>query len=226
MKLTQCDRFKNHYYDGDKYTSCPHCAKLGFGNAPERHEKASKHTAAEHATHVSSPARDTSSDKTVMLTRALYDDEDVSEKSMNEQIKKVGVSGNPEDIKTVAMYGFDTEIDPVTGWVVAISGPEKGKSFEIRSGKNTLGREGAENVVDISLSSDHKVSRGIQAIIIYEPQKREFLLQVSNGSSLVYLNSQLLMEFSHIEAYDQITIGETDLLFVPFCSDRFSWDNE
>ena len=36
MRLTQCDKYKNHYYDADRYSSCPHCARL---SAPEAEEK-------------------------------------------------------------------------------------------------------------------------------------------------------------------------------------------
>ena len=226
MKLVQCDRFKNHYYDGDKFVVCPHCAKLGFGANPERKNETGGKKRFSHNDNATpgTPAHDASQDKTAMLTRALYDDEP-SEASVSEQIKNVGVSGDPEDIKTIAMYGFDEEIEPVTGWVVAISGPEKGRSFEVHSGKTTLGRKGPGKDIDISIENDHSVSRGVQAVIIYDPKQRNFLINPTDGASLVYLNESLLMEYSELKAYDKISIGETELLFIPFCSEYFSWES-
>ncbi len=31
MNLKRCDN--GHFYDGDKFQSCPHCAAVGGGNA-------------------------------------------------------------------------------------------------------------------------------------------------------------------------------------------------
>ena len=83
---------------------------------------------------------------------------------------------------------------------------------------------GSGNSVDVSLDGDAKVSRGTQAVVIYEPVKRQFLLQTSNGSSLIYLNDELLMTYAQLKTYDKITLGEAQLLFVPFCCDKFAWD--
>lgn len=108
--------------------------------------------------------------------------------------------------------------------LVVISESDKGISYNLKCGKNTIGRNGKGCIVDISLDKDTSISRGAQAIVIYEPKKRKFLIQASNGNSLIYLNDDLLMNFSDLSAYDKITIGNTELMFMPFCSDRFSWE--
>lgn len=231
MKLTQCDRFKNHYYDSDKYSTCPHCAKLGLsvGGTDKVKKKGmiGRLFASESEQNISSSVpKDSGSDKTVMLTNAIYDEDENGEENITDQIKNVSISGNAEDIKTVAMYGFDEETEPVVGWLVSVSGEDKGMSYILHTGKNTIGRNGTGNEVNVSIDSDHSVSRGAQGLIIYEPKKNVFLLQSANGASLVYLNDELLMEYKEISAYDKITIGKTDLLFVPFCSEKFKWDNE
>lgn len=224
MRMTQCTAYKNHFYDADKYSSCPHCAKLG---TPEGEKKGffSRRKQPE------APVQQPDDDKTVMLTNVLdpevmEDGDEEQPQSVSEQVGKVAVSGTIEDIKTVAMYGFedDESKEPVVGWLVAVSGNEKGRSFELRSGKNTVGRDGGGQEVDIALNADHKVSRGSQAVVIYEPIKRQFLIQSSEGSSLVYHNGELLMSYKEIAAYDKITIGETTMRFVPFCCDKFSWE--
>ena len=214
MKLVQCDRFKNHYYDGDKFTTCPHCAKLGLGNGNEKKKSFfSKNDNDNSPKESVAPA----TDKTVMLTELLDNDQ------LDDVNAPVGVSGSIEDIKTVAMYGFEDETEPVVGWLVAVSGNCKGKSYTLKSGKNSVGRSGAGSEVDLDLDGDHTISRGSQAVVIYEPKSSKYLLQTTDGSSLVYLNEELLMTFTEIKAYDKITIGESDLLFVPFCGDKFKW---
>ena len=218
MKMVQCDRFKNHYYDSQKYNSCPHCAKIGIAGSEERKKGLFR------------PILDDESDtsglsgfeQTVMLTSVL-EQEDTPESS---EAQSVAISGDISDIKTVALYGFEEETAPVVGWLVAVTGNEKGKSYNLKSGKNSIGRNGSGGEVDISLDDDHTVSRGTQAVLIYEPKNRQFLIQSSSGSSLVYHNGELLMTFCEIAAYDKITVGKTDMVFVPFCGERFSWEEE
>ena len=149
---------------------------------------------------------------------------DVSQPSFSQQIRNVAMSGSVKDLKTVAYYNYEENSEPVVGWLVATTTDEKGNSFELKCGKNTVGRSGNGHLVDISLDRDASVSRGSQAVVIYEPKKRQFIVQNANGSSLVYYNDELLMAFNELSAYDRITIGETELLFIPLCSERFTWE--
>lgn len=209
MKLKQCDRFKNHYFDGDKYQSCPQCEALGLGKSD--------------AVAAATPSVTTETDdvKTVQLTQMLVEEPE-HEQHEPVEASDVSLSGSVDDLKTMAMYDFEDEIEPVAGWLVIFEGEEKGKSFELHVGKNQIGRSGGEPL-DISLDADKKVSRGAQAIIIYDPKNVKYLLQPTNGSSLVYLNGELLMLFSEIKAYDRIIIGDTELIFVPFCTEEVQW---
>ena len=144
--------------------------------------------------------------------------------TLDRNIEQVALSAPVEDIKTVAYYDFDDDIEPVVGWLVVINTSSKGRSFNLTCNKNTLGRTGNGNIVDISLDEDTTISRGTQAIIIYEPRERQFFLQTSNGKTLLYHNDQLVMTFVELNAYDKISIGKTQLVFVPLCGSKFSWD--
>lgn len=42
--------------------------------------------------------------------------------------------------KTVSVSGVTDTVDPVTGWLVCIEGPQYGKDFKIHAGKNFIGR--------------------------------------------------------------------------------------
>lgn len=214
MKLVRCEVNGSHYYDAEKYESCPHCQK-------EREKK--NNMPQKIASDVTiSLFDDMPSDNTDKETVSLED----SDNSLSKQIADSSASGNVEEIKTMAYYDFGQEQEPVVGWLVAINSAAKGKGFSLKVGKNNIGRSGAGNIVDVDLDKDVTVSRGVQAVIIYEPKKRQFLLQPANGSTLVYHNDDLLMNYIQINAYDRITIGETELVFIPFCSDKFSWEDQ
>ncbi len=208
MKLVRCEVNSSHYYDADKYESCPHCRENSLPKAESAGETISL-----------SDLRD--SDNAGNETVALQD----SENSLSKQIASSSASGNVDEIKTMSYYDFGQEQEPVVGWLTAVNTAAKGISFSLKVGKNNIGRSGSGHAVDVDLNKDATVSRGTQATIIYEPKKRQFLLQPANGSTLVYLNDDLLMNYTQINAYDRITVGETELIFIPLCSDKFSWEN-
>ena len=144
--------------------------------------------------------------------------------SLKSELDKVT---NDNQGKTVGIFSakqFDGEnapIDPVVGWLVAIKGPHKGQSFEIVSGKNSIGRRNDNRIV---LANDNEVSRENHAWIIYEPKKRDFYLKSGDERGLVYVNDDVIMETLKLKAKDKIELGSSLLLLVPFCSDEFSWD--
>ena len=228
MRMTQCTEYKNHFYDADKFSSCPHCARLGFAPSTEKKGLFSRHRTSQPAVDetVAATSEDLSDEATVMLTSVLHPEELEQDepKSVSQQVSSVSVSGSAEDIKTVAMYGFEEDDEPVVGWLVAINGEDKGSSFSLKAGKNKIGRNGSGSEVDVALDTDHSVSRGTQAVLIFEPKHKQFLLQTAGGASLVYLNDELLMTYASLKAYDRITVGETVLVFVPFCGPDFSWE--
>ncbi len=123
--------------------------------------------------------------------------------------------------KTVAFYGM--EDDPATGFLICIKGAAKGSSYPLKTGQNFIGR-GLN--MDVILNQEPSVSRSKHAVILYEPKKREFYLQPGESSGLTYLNDDLIMGFNKLSAYDHIQVGECVLTFLPFCGEKFSWDDE
>ena len=135
-----------------------------------------------------------------------------------------GSSSNfEEDDDVTQRYNpLDIKFEPVVGWLVAINGENTGKSFELRTGKNFIGR-GKD--MDVVLSGDKSISRSKHAVVLYEPRNKEFLVQPGESRELFYLNGNVVLNTERISAYDKIFIGNTELLFSPFCGDRFSWDD-
>ena len=112
---------------------------------------------------------------------------------------------------------------PVVGWLVIVDGLGRGRAREIVPGRNAVGR-GADN--DISLDfGDSQISRDKHAVISYDPRGRRFYLQHGEGANLTYLNDQPVLSPCELEAFSQITLGDTVLRFVPFCGDDFDWQD-
>lgn len=135
--------------------------------------------------------------------------------------KPIDISKNTTDSKTVAFYNTGA-VEPVTGWLVCIKGESVGVSYNLKVGKNTIGRSIEMNV---ALTEEISVSREKHAIIIFDPKNSKFYIQAGETDNLSYLNDEILMTVSELKAYDKIQFGAAEFIFVPFCSDKFSWND-
>ena len=113
---------------------------------------------------------------------------------------------------------------PVTGWLVCICGEAKGKRYNIVSGLNYVGRR---KDMDICIEGDISISRYRHAVVEYSEERKEFLLRLGESKEKIYITrdrqKRILEGTIKLEAYDVITLGRTELMFVPFCGDRFTW---
>lgn len=123
--------------------------------------------------------------------------------------------------KTVAIYNFDTKEPPV-GWLICIKGSYQGTAFECKAGKNRIGR-GAD--MGINLADDISITRDVHALLIYEPNNRIFFIQNGTGDGMVYVNGEFLFSHTELHAYDKVTLGKLDFVFLPLCGDQFTWDD-
>ena len=122
-------------------------------------------------------------------------------------MKKNSKKGNtPYDgEKTVGYYFAEIKTEPVVGWLVCIGGATLGVSYQLKSGKNFIGRSEAEN--DIVIKNDMSVSRVKHAIIVYDPKSKRFLAQPGLSSELFYLNDEVVLQAAPMEARDILQIG-------------------
>lgn len=126
-----------------------------------------------------------------------------------------------EEGRTVAVDMKKVGIDPVVGWLVCIKGPSRGRDYRIRSGRNSIGRSEA---MDVQIQGDDTVSRENHAFMVFEPRKRTFSIRPGDGRGLVYLNGEEVIQASEIKGYDLVELGETQLLFMPLCGEKFHWN--
>ena len=123
---------------------------------------------------------------------------------------------------TVMLKPEGVQNEPVVGWLVCVKGEDAGKDYPLHTDKNFIGR--AANS-DVCLSKDKAVSRDRHAIIIYEPRGNVFFAQPGESSKLYYINGQVVLGNVELHAFDRISLGGTELVFVPFCGEHFMWKN-
>ena len=111
-------------------------------------------------------------------------------------------------------------IDPVVGWLVCVKGPDRGRDYRLHTERNFIGRSPA---MDIPITGDPSISRENHAVISYNPKKHGYRLAPGESRGLVYLNDEEVLMPMELAPYDRIELGETMLLFIPFCGERFHW---
>lgn len=125
-----------------------------------------------------------------------------------------------EDIKTTGRIQKKLGIDPVVGWLVCVDGPDKGKDYRLLGRVNTIGRS---EKMDVCIKGDQTISSVNHARIGYGDKNNRFTLIPAEGTNVIYLNGEEVYIPAVLAPYDVIEIGETTLVFIPFCSERFTW---
>ena len=117
-----------------------------------------------------------------------------------------------------------SEHDPVTGWLVVISGPGKGSQVAIGEQDNHIGRGGGSEEPRVRIGfGDQGISRSNAFVLRYDPKKRRFKVLPGGGTNIIYLNDEDLDAPTELKAGDVIELSETKLRFVPFCGSGFDW---
>lgn len=112
--------------------------------------------------------------------------------------------------------------DPVVGWLVVVGGPGIGQFRPIFEGNNSLGRASSNRIaVDFG---DDAISAEEQAYIRYDSAERSFLFVPNLAkTNVVSVNEKRPTSAVELAQMDVITMGRTQLVFVPFCGPDFDW---
>lgn len=116
----------------------------------------------------------------------------------------------------------DFEQDPVVGWLVIVGGPGMGSYRPIFEGNNTVGRNASQRIaLDFG---DDTISSEEQAYIRYDSSARSFLFVPNLAkTNVVSVNDKRPTGAVELSQMDVITMGRTQLVFVPFCGAEFDW---
>jgi hypothetical protein len=114
------------------------------------------------------------------------------------------------------------KLDPVVGWLVVVGGPGIGNFRPIFEGNNTVGRSPTQRV-PINFGDD-TISSEEQAYIRYDSSARSFLFVPNLAkTNVVSVNDKRPTGAVELSQMDVITMGRTQLVFVPFCGAEFDW---
>ncbi|MGF0032108.1 FHA domain-containing protein [Bariatricus sp. SGI.154] len=232
MNLQKCNN--GHFYDTDKYSQCPHCAKSASGAQdmvtealnPAGTVYTEMKNGASAAQAATEPVYQNAGTASSVPASEAYQEtpvaQNVSQASVAPKINPNIFEVKTEENHTVGYYSRVIGTEPVVGWLVCTEGEYFGESFKLKSGRNFIGRSSG---MDVVLSADMSVSRSKHAIIVYEPRKRLFIAQPGESRELFYLNDDVVLSNMEMHAYDTITIGTTKLMLIPCCGEKFSWDD-
>ena len=117
--------------------------------------------------------------------------------------------------------GVFAKSQPLTGWLVCIDGVEKGKDYRLHEEYNYIGRSPK---MDVCIAGDGSVSWERHAIIAYDREERMFFFAPSSGGSIVRHNGRAVLNNVQLKGGDQLKIGNSTFLFVPFCGEHFQWE--
>ena len=105
---------------------------------------------------------------------------------------------------------------------MVIGGPGLGAYRPIFEGNNTLGRADSQRI-PINFG-DESISSEEQVYIRYDSSDKNFLLVPNlTKTNVVAVNDEKPTAAVPLNAMDVITVGRTQLVFVPFCGSEFDW---
>ena len=121
-----------------------------------------------------------------------------------------------------AMMCEKAGFDPVVGWLICVKGPNRGRDYRLHSGSNFIGRSKS---MDVCIENDQTISNRNHASVSYDERSKTFYIAKGEVRNLIYLNGKPVRSDADLVSYDRIEIGNTELLFVALCSDRFNWQD-
>lgn len=204
MPVVRCPQ--GHFYDNQRFSSCPHCGiSIGprEGGPEEKKGEKKQKSFFGWMDREKRQAPEQASDKTVALCEEP-------------------VIGREDDQKTVGYYSGAKGNDYVTGWLVCVSGPEKGRDYRLHHGFNRIGRDAG---MDVQVMDDPAITRKNHCSVVYDERGRRFSVVPSSGT-LTYYNNRLLTKSEILATGDEIKIGESTFVFIPFCGEDRVWERE
>ena len=124
-----------------------------------------------------------------------------------------------EDDRTVALTNLEGGEDRyVTGWLVGVEGPQKGRDYRLHIGVNRIGRAPE---MDVQIDTDAQISRE-HCRIAYDDRSNAFYLMPGKGT-MTYLNGKSLFNAAELSTDDQICMGASIFEFVAYCRGEKRW---
>lgn len=210
QKIISCS--KGHYYDGNRYASCPYCSSGSFSPTVDPFAETADNNAG---------------------YGGIGKTADVGGTENYGNYGNFGPTEIPpvrnraaESMSKTQFVDMSTPAGapvPVVGWLVAVEGPCRGTDYRIHTGYNYIGREAG----DICIHGDNTISAEKDANVTFVPQTRKFYIAHEQGKNVLLVNDMPVIGGGmEIQNYDLITIGTTKLMFVGLCGEKFIWGED
>lgn len=225
MEIVRCS--KGHFYDAEMYGSCPQC-QTDNGSAGS-----SGATGSAGADPVFDPIRPTEAvgygsggegqNRDALPPTEPVPDPGFTPTDFTPGANYTNVRMESYEPTTPVSPNGTVGFNPVTGWLVCVDGPDKGRDYRIRNGYNYIGRAQS---MDICIQGDNHISNQNAAVIGYDDVERLFSFGPAGGHNTVRVNGKMVINAVQLNAYDELTIGTTRLMFIPLCGERFDWNGK
>lgn len=203
MRMTTCNN--GHYYDSQAHTACPYCSGGAVDNITKKTQVTGDNNMQTKKTEIAGGTAGQTS---------IYDQGNNKQGDQTVYMPKGGTKEEKDESAGSSL---------LSGWLVIISEDGKGSSFPLTYGMNTIGRDKSNHI--FINNGDNSISREKHAIIIYDYQNNVFFVKHGDGQYLSYLNDSVLLENKELKANDKIKVGNTEFIFIPLCSENFSWED-
>lgn len=241
MSVIRCPH--GHYYDDSRFSNCPHCGITVGKEAPQKdqgqpegkkrfwrwmdHEKTVALSRRPDIDDGKTVARRPEMDdgKTVALSRksdVIPGERKEAETDTDSKTVALESVVADDDQKTVSYYSGAKGNDYVTGWLVCTAGPEKGRDYRLHHGFNRIGRD---MDMDVQVMDDPAITRKNHCSVVYDETTYRFSVVAGSGT-LTYWNDQLLDGAQTLQAGDEIRMGNSSFIFIPFCKEGRIWERE
>lgn len=222
MELVNCG--KGHFYDPNLYSSCPQCAeevRNGGANGVEGYGATQPVFPHSGPADFDSfpPAAGETEPPTGKYTMPPTEGSSFNTVGSGSQVQGYGLTsavpfGN-------AKTGDSVPMNPVVGWLVCVNGTNKGGDYRIHNGYNYIGRGDS---MDICIQGDSYISSERAAMISYDDEEKVFFFGPGSGHNAVRVNGKMIYAPVQLQPYDEVKIGMSLFRFVPFCGERFDWN--
>lgn len=146
----------------------------------------------------------------------------------------------PKGLGKTVLYSVENAEGPAVGWLVVLKGPmdssgrnNKGRDLRLVPGMNRLGRS-ADMEVCLDFG-DNKIGRETHCSITFDPESNRYFLMSGEGRNLTHLFMtsevegekgmwDVVLQPKELAYLDKIRVGDTVLMFIPLCTDKFKWD--
>lgn len=225
--IIKCEH--GHYYDKDKYRTCPYC------------EAARQKAAAGQGGFESVQAGDgrpwamdeRDDDPTMPFSAMMPKMTNISLREPAQRKAPVdGGSWNGErgdDDDPTTPFDMPSRAKEryagkpyVTGWIVGLNDEVKGRDFRLTAGMNWLG---SSSKADIDLGKGHDIDEKRHCAVVYDAKGNQFLLFPGSGGGTC-LNGRLIDKEEVLKAGDVIKAGSLEFEFVPYCREGHVWTKE